>query len=45
MRKGAVDVDIHVISGNYDRKIKQSIRITSRPPFGIRMWNQLNQFR
>ena len=31
-RKGTVDVDILVISTNGDRKIMQSIRITSRPP-------------
>ena len=31
-RKETVDVDILVTSRNGDRKIMQSIRITSRPP-------------
>ena len=30
-RKETVDIDILVTSGNVDRKIMQSIRITSRP--------------
>ena len=32
MRKETVDVDMFVTSRNGDRKIMQSIRITSRPP-------------
>ena len=31
-RKGTVDIDALVTSSNGDRKIMQSIRITSRPP-------------
>ena len=34
-----------VTSRNGDRKIMQSIKITSRPPLRIRKWNQLTQFR
>ena len=41
-RKGTVDIDILVTSRNGDRKIMQSVRITSRPP--LRKWNQLSQF-
>ena len=37
-------VDILVTSRNGDRKIMQSIRITSRPPSRKRKWNQLSQF-
>ena len=37
-------VDILVTSRNGDRKIMQSIRITSRPPSKKRKWNQLSQF-
>ena len=33
------------MSRNGDRKIMQSIRITSRPPSRISKWNQLSQFR
>ena len=44
-RKETVDVDILVIFRNGDRKIVQSIRITSRPPSRMRKWNQLSQFR
>ena len=43
-RKETVDIDILVTSRNGDRKIMQSIRITSRPPTRKRKWNQLNQF-
>ena len=43
-RKEAVDIDIPVASRNGDRKIMQSIRITSRPPSRKRKWNQLSQF-
>ena len=35
-RKETVDIDILVTSGIGDRKIMQSIRITSRPPSIIR---------
>ena len=37
--------DILVTSRNGDRKVMQSIRITSRPTSRIRKWNQLSQFR
>ena len=43
-RKETVDIDILVTSGNGDRKIMQSIRITSRPPTSKIKWNQLSQF-
>ena len=43
-RKQTVDIDILVTSKNGGRKIKQSIRITSRPTPRKRKWNQLNQF-
>ena len=39
-RKEIVNIDILVTSRNGDRKVKQSIRITSRPPS-----NQSSQFR
>ena len=35
-RKETVDMDILVTSRNSDRKIMQSIKITSRPPLRIR---------
>ena len=38
-------VDILVTPRNSNRKIMQSIRITSRPPMRMRNWNQLNKFR
>ena len=44
-RKETIDIDMLVTSRNGDRKIKQSIRITSRPPMKKRKWNQLTQFR
>ena len=44
MRKETVDVDILVTSRNGDRKIMQSITITSTPPSKKRKWNQLSQF-
>ena len=44
-RKETVDIDILVTSRNGDRKIMQSIRITSRPPSRISNWNQFSQFR
>ena len=43
-RKETVDIDILVTSRNGNRKIMQSIRITSRPPWRKRKWNQLSQF-
>ena len=43
-RKETVDIDILVTSGNGDRKIMQSIRITSRPPSRKSKWDQLSQF-
>ena len=43
-RKESVDIDILVTSRNCDRKIMQSIRITSRPTSRKRKWNQLSQF-
>ena len=45
VRKETVDIDTLVTSRNGDRKIMQSIRITSRPPSRIRKWNQFSQFR
>ena len=39
-RKETVDIDILVISMNGDRKIMQSIRITSRTPSRVRKCNQ-----
>ena len=44
-RKETVDIDIFVTSRNGDRKIIQSIRISSRPPSRIRKWNKLNRYR
>ena len=44
-RKKTVDIEILLISRNGDRKIMQSIGITSRPILRISKWNQLNQFR
>ena len=43
-RKETVDINILVTSRNGDRKIMQSIRITSRPPSRKKKWNQLSQF-
>ena len=43
-RKETVDIDILVTSRNDDRKIMQSIRITSRPTSRKRKWDQLSQF-
>ena len=42
--KETVDIDLLVSSRDGDRKIMQSITITSRPPTRKRKWNQLNQF-
>ena len=39
-RKETVDIDILVTSRNSDKKIMQSIRITSRPPLRKRKSNQ-----
>ena len=44
VRKETVDIDILVTSRNGDKKIMQSIRITSRPPSRKMKWNQLSQF-
>ena len=43
-RKETVDIDILVTSRNGDRKIMQSIRITSRTPSRKRKQNQLSHF-
>ena len=43
-RKETVDIDILVTSRNSDRKIMQSIRVTSRPSSRKGKWNQLSQF-
>ena len=43
-RKETVDIDIIVTSRNGDRKIMQSIRVTSIPSSRKRKWNQLSQF-
>ena len=42
--KETVDIDILVTYMNGDRKIMQSVRITSRPTSRKRKWNQLSQF-
>ena len=38
-------VDILITSRNGERKVKQRIRITNRPPSRISKLKQLNQFR
>ena len=43
-RKETIDIDILVTSRNGDRKIMQSIRITSRPLARKMKWKQLSQF-
>ena len=43
VRKETVDIDILVTSRNGERKIMQSIRITSRHTLRKREWNQLSQ--
>ena len=43
-RKETVDIDILVTTRNGQRKIMQSIRITSRAPSRKRKRNQLSQF-
>ena len=42
--KETVDIDIFVTSRDGGRKIIQSIRITSRPPWIKRKWDKLSQF-
>ena len=44
-KKKTFDIDILVTFRNGDRKIMQSIRITSRPSSRIRKWNRFRQFR
>ena len=44
VRKETVDIDILVTSRNSDKKIMQSIRITSGLPTRKSKWNQLSQF-
>ena len=44
VQKETVDIDIHATSRNGDKKIIQSIRITSRLSSRIRKWNKLSQF-
>ena len=44
VQKETVDIDIHATSRNGDKKIIQSIRITSRLSLRIRKWNKLSQF-
>ena len=44
-RKETVDINILVTSRNDDKKIMQSITITSRPSSWVRKWNQPSQFR
>ena len=39
------DIDNLVTSRNGDRKIKESIRITSKPLLRIRKWNQFSELR
>ena len=45
VRKETVDIGILVTSRNGDKKIMQSIRLTSRPTSRKRKWNQLSHFR
>ena len=44
-RNETVNIENLVTSRNGDRKIRQSIRITSRPPSRIKKWSQFRQFR
>ena len=44
-KKETVDIDILVACRNGDRKMMQSITITSKPPLRINKWNQFSQFR
>ena len=43
-RKETVEIDVLVTYRNGDRKIMQSIRITSRSILIKKKWNQLSQF-
>ena len=43
-RKETVDIDVLVTARNGDKKIMQSLRITSRSPSRKRKQNQLSQF-
>ena len=43
-RKETANTDILVTSRNGDRKIRQSIRMKSRPNLRKGKWNQLSQF-
>ena len=43
-RKETVDIDNFLTSRNGDKKIMQSMKITSRPPWRKKKWNQLSQF-
>ena len=43
-RKETFDIDILITSQNDERKIMQSVRITSGP-LTTKKWNQLSQFR
>ena len=45
VRKETVKRDILVAARKSDRKIMQTIRITSKSPSRIKEWNQLSQFR
>ena len=44
-RKETVEIDILKTSRNADRKIMQSITITSRHPLRIRKWRQLDIYQ
>ena len=44
-KKESVEIDILVTSRNGERKIMQSIRITSRPALRKRKWYKLSQFK
>ena len=44
-RKETIKIDILVTARNSDKKIMQTIRITSKSPSRIREWNQLSQLR
>ena len=45
VRKKTLDINILVTYRNGNRKVMQSIRITSRASPRIRKWSQLSQFR
>ena len=44
-RKETADIDTPITSSNDERKIIQSIRITTRPTSRLGKWNQFSQFR